>query len=293
MSGNVKKSFCRGRQQDRPSSSFLRSSCPSKSYFPSCGASFSSSSHGNSLSAKERKPHNVVHSSCRKPVYKKQCLKDCHSKRPLLKTIKSCGSIDSIHINVRDKYLSKHNTEENKHFSRLSISKKKFRSLPLLDTVCLNERKCVIGSLLDFSTNNDLKSDKFVPSAKEQNNANSIDISDKNLKRSIVRGGGCDDNNEYVKQTNCSENIPIKSKVNNASSKVVFPNSLLLFPFPTTPVEKCFSPKTPCPTPLTPLAWNNREHTEPPATDTKKTRGSRFEFGANFIRRFSLTQLTS
>ena len=98
MSGNGEK-LCRQRQEQRPSFSF--NSCPGISSFPSRISS--SSSHGNSISTKERDTH--FHSFCKEHVYKKQCWKDNQTEKTF-EIIKSYKSIDGIHY-LNGLYLGK------------------------------------------------------------------------------------------------------------------------------------------------------------------------------------------
>ena len=98
--------------------------------------------------------------------------------------------------------------------------------------------------------------------------------------------------NGVVKKKCCLKIDITNAKSNCASPKVFFPNSVLLYPFPSTPVEKCFSPKA-APSPTSPCHWRDENPLESFHLECKKTLSSKFEFGTNFLRRFSLTQITS
>ena len=110
------------------------------------------------------------------------------------------------------------------------------------------------------------------------------------LKKLSVTGP-LESNNEVLNKRASLKNNCVNSIRKHITSKVFFPNSLILFPFPTTPVEKCFSPKSPLPSPL--ISGSGEKTETEAATESKKIRGAKFEFGSNFLRRFSLTQLTS
>ena len=284
MSGNGGK-LCRQRQERRPSFSFH--SCPGISFSPSRISS--TSSHGNSISTKERKTH--FHSSCKEPVCKKQCWKDNQTKKTF-KDIKSCKSIDSIYY-LNGKYFCKRHQGKIKVDKLRDFSlKKKSRSYPLIKEKCANGCECVPNLLVDAFTDNHEHINSVKSLSKERHESRSVQLFNNPTSDSSVIAKTCKSKNGRVTQNPATEKDNcVNSKQNIHGSKPFFPNSLLLFPFPSTPVEKCLSPKTPCLSPLTP--WAAYDKTEPPLTDSKKTRGSKFDFGANFLRRFSLTQLTS
>ena len=283
MSGNVGK-ICRQRQERRPS--FSIHSCPGISFSPSRISS--SSSHGNSISTKERKAH--FHCSCEGPVCKKQCWIDNQTKKTF-EDIRSCKSIDSIYCQNERYICKKRPCKLKSNELGSSLAKKRSRSYPLITREDIsNECECapnVIDNYLTESHKNvnsvaSLPNEGYEPTK----NIRKIITGTAVITQTCVREVECVTKNPDIEKETC-----VSVKPNHAEPKLFFPNSLLLFPFPATPVEKCLSPKTPCLSPLTP--WANYDKTEPPLTDTKKSRGSRFDFGATFLRRFSLTQLTS
>ena len=284
MSGNGGK-LCRQRQERRPS--FSLHSCPGISFSPSRISS--TSSHGNSISTKERKTY--FHSSSKEPVCKKQCWKDNQTKKTC-KDIRSCKSIDSIYY-LNGKYFGK------RHQGKIKVDKlrdfsleKKSKSCPSIKEKCANECECVTNLSVEAFTDNHEHINSVKSISEERYESTTVQLFDNPTSDSSVIVETCNIEDGHVTQTSTKEKDNfVNSKQNLPQSKVFFPNSLLLFPFPATPVEKCLSPRTPCLSPLTP--WVAYDKIEPPSTDSKKTRGSRFDFGASFLRRFSLTQLTS
>ena len=279
MSGNREKSNRHRQEQQRPS--FLLHSCPVFISSPPSRISFSSSHGRTSISTKEKETR--IHSSSKSTLFdRNQYLKDTPRVKTYSDVIKRCKSTESIpYLNGHGK--RSYQTGIPSDNIKITINTKS-KSYPFIEkeyiseslissnhkdkTLYINrntgqERNC------EKPFNNSRKSSKYVSHVKQTNR--------KVEKTEVVQ-----------KRSNTKTSI--KSTTSNVEPRISFPNSLLLFPFPTTPVEKCFSPKTPSPSPVT---WNNCDKLDQTANDSKKTKGPRFEFGANFLRRFSLTQLTS
>ena len=332
MSGNWEKTF-QQRQERRPSLSFH--SCP-VILSSSLTHMSSPTSHGNSISTKEREPRfNSFFQE--EPVCKKQCCKGNQTKRTF-EVIKTSRSIANIHqtihtpIHIRQQESIKYKVYEEYGDKQKSLLKKRSKSFPTLNKECSNKWNCIPHLSFDVFTLNDkalTSNTAFVEERHKEDNCLSLPLKEKLSRRKDVNASltklepptekivlqgppsnypsndevlGQRLNNSSVNDTcerrkgNLKQSCSIKTNSiyetpDNVESKVFFPNSLLLFPFPTTPVEKCFSPKTPCPSPLN---WNSAaDKTEPLPAESKKSRGAKFEFGASFLRRFSLTQITS
>ena len=281
MSGNGEK-FCRQRQeQQRPSFSFH--SCPVFISSSPSRISFSSSHGRNSLSTKEKETR--IHlTSINKFSGRKQCSKDSTRSKTYSDDIRRCKSTESIrYLNVDEKRF--HRTEGAFEIIKQRL-KKRSLSYPELENDYLSESESLFSTTFkDYSFYTKGNAVKTEQCSKTSNNCRKSTKTIPHGKQTI-----CKIERPKLVQKRSSLKSSIKTTSSDVEPKVSFPNSLLLFPFPTTPVEKCFSPKTPT---TTPIAWSNSDKTDPPLTDNKKTKGARFEFGANFLRRFSLTQITS
>ena len=281
MSGNGEK-FCRQRQeQQRPSFPFH--SCPVFISSSPSRISFSSSHGRNSLSTKEKETR--IHlTSINKFSGRKQCSKDPTRNKTYCDDIRRCKSTESIrYLNVDEERF--HRTEGGFEIINERL-KKQSLSCPELENNYLSESESLFSTTFkDYSFYNKGNAVKTEQCSKTSNNNRKSTKTIPHGKQTI-----CKIERPKLVQKRSSLKSSIKTTSSDVEPKVSFPNSLLLFPFPTTPVEKCFSPKTPT---TTPIAWNNSDKTDPSLTDNKKTKGARFEFGANFLRRFSLTQITS
>ena len=281
MSGNGEKLSRQRQEQQRPS--LPNHSCPVFISSSPSRISFSSSHGRNSLSTKETETR--IHStSKRKPSGRKQCLKDSQRTETCSYVIKRCKSTDNIrYLNAQDKQLQQ--SEINIETTQIKI-KKRSLSYPALEKDFIGESESIQSiDHRDASLFLDRNADRLDSSNKCNNSRKPL----KTISH-VKQANGNVERPKVVRKRSSTKTSIKSNSSDNVQTRTSFPNSLLLFPFPTTPVEKCFSPKTP--STFSPAAWNNCDRTDPPTTD-KKTKGARFEFGANFLRRFSLTQLTS
>ena len=210
MSGNEGK-LCRKRQERRrPSFSFH--SCPGISFSPSRISS--TSSHGNSISTKERKTH--FHSSFKEPVCKKQCWTDNQPKKTF-KEIRNCKSIDTIY-NLNGKHSCKrHQGKINVYKLRDFSLKKKSKSYPLINEKCANQCECVPNLSVDAfpdnnehinfvsSLSNEIYETKTVPLLGNHSSDSSVIV--KSCKREKGRGTK-DPTIEVDNCINTKQNIP-------------------------------------------------------------------------------------
>ena len=281
MSGNGEKLYRQRQEQQRPSFSFH--SCPVYISSSPSRISFSSSHGRNSLSTKEKETR--IHStSINKLSGRKQCFQEYQRTKTYTDVIKRSKSTDDVgYLNVIDKRL--HRAEPGFGITKQTI-KKKYWSYPTIQKEYLSESEILLPTnFKDTKSYTDRDAVNQESCSKPFNNCRKSTKTISHVKQTNFK---IEKPKQVQKRSSLKSSI--KSKTSDADTKVSFPNSLLLFPFPATPVEKCFSPKTPT---TAPIAWSNSDKTDSTSSDNKKTKGARFEFGANFLRRFSLTQITS
>ena len=279
MSENREKLSRQRQEQQRPS--FSLHSCPVFISSSPSRISFSSSHGRNSISTKEKETR--IHSISKDTLFdRKQCLKDTPRVKTYSDVIKRCKSTESIpYLYGQGKRPQQARTTSNN--IKLTINKKS-KSYPFIEIEYISEglkTSDLKDTHLYINRNGgpaSYCSNEFNNSRKPSNNVSHVKQTNRKVEKT-----------EVVQKRSITK-TSLKSTSSNVEPRIPFPNSLLLFPFPATPVEKCFSPKTPSPSPVT---WNHCDRSDQTATDSKKTKGARFEFGANFLRRFSLTQLTS
>ena len=284
--GENKEKLCLQRKE-RSYLSFQ--SCPGEVSSSLSSRIPSSPSHGCSNSKPERETH--FRFSFKENVHKKQCLNDYHAKRTF-NVVKTCKSIDSLY-SINKQCLQKCQNNIVKNELHETLLKNKSRSLDKLYSGQHFYCSCALYSKYENKPNGDLRTavGSFTNIKKKLSVGSSGKWSqlgfDRNRKVTNVEIGP----KQYdLKHQNITKEIKPPSSAVKFTPKERFPNSVLLYPFPTTPVEKCFSPKTPH---SSPFIGNPNDKVNLSALDTKKSRISRFEFGASFLRRFSLTQLTS